>query len=144
MGSHSRRSGKESENLKKSKSIEAVMGLLKMKSVRETGTPKTQHRTQRSEYQKSVLREVYKITRFPSRETREDLALLLNNTERNIQIWFQNQRNHYDLGRKSHGAGADEADIKARKTVDIFTLMRIIERYMPVAKQKEWNSMLTE
>lgn len=79
------------DNAKK-RNIQAMLGLLKIKSINNQQDYRTL-RIQKNEFQKSVLKDVFKLTRFPSKQTREDLALLLNHTNRGIQIWFQNQRN---------------------------------------------------
>ncbi|KAM0675271.1 hypothetical protein GVAV_001096 [Gurleya vavrai] len=39
-----------------------------------------------------MLKEVYKITEYPSTETRYNIATILNMQPRSIQIWFQNTR----------------------------------------------------
>ncbi|EPR79657.1 Homeobox domain containing protein [Spraguea lophii 42_110] len=71
--------------------VDAAVGLLKldyiyrMKSIYGLKTKKTM-------LQQEVLKEVYKLTSFPSTETRIEMALLLGVTQRSIQVWFQNKR----------------------------------------------------
>ena len=80
----------KNSNVRK-RNIQAVLGLLKMKNALNENEGKSM-RIQKNDFQKKILKEVYKLTKFPSKQTREDLALLLNHTNRGIQIWFQNQR----------------------------------------------------
>lgn len=43
-------------------------------------------------YQSSLLEMVFQTCRFPTRDSREFLASLLNTPPRKIQVWFQNRR----------------------------------------------------
>ena len=122
------------------RNIQAVLGLLKMKNDDGAGEHRG-FRAQKNEFQRRVLRDVFKRTRFPSKETRDDLALLLSHTNRGIQIWFQNQRNSRD--------DRDCADLKSpqdrrnnRNAIDILTLAEIIENNLPHEKRYFWERFI--
>ncbi|ORD97411.1 HD8 [Hepatospora eriocheir] len=72
--------------------MNALLGLMKIKYP-DWDNEDTKIRAHKTTFQKNVLLDVFKITKFPARETREDLAILLKQTTRGIQLWFQNQRN---------------------------------------------------
>ena len=71
--------------------------------------------------------------------TRDDLALLLNHTNRGIQIWFQNQRNSRDAKDSDALARVDKSK---RGTVDILTLIDIIENNLPGDKRRFWERFI--
>jgi hypothetical protein len=54
-------------------------------------------RKRASEYQLAVLRQHYAKDPFPSTHCRQQLALKLGMTPRSVQIWFQNQRQHFKM-----------------------------------------------
>ena len=128
-------------NIRK-KNVQALLGMLKIKSLeKETQSNKT--RIQKTEFQKAVLKEVFSITRFPSRQTREDLAILLRHSSRGIQIWFQNQRNKlfiYEQGLE--GERKRKKIFEKKKTVDLATLSNIVEKFMPEYDRIYWDSFI--
>lgn len=69
--------------------MHAAFGLLKLKNRRTSEGKKTP-------YQNLVLRRVYSIIKYPSKQTQRDLAILLNLGERSIKLWFQNERQTED------------------------------------------------
>ena len=126
------------------KNIQAILGLLKMKGGETMGSSK-HSRSQKNGFQRNVLNEVFKITRFPSKQTRDDLALLLSHTSRGIQIWFQNQRNNKgDRGENAsneyRGKGREEKE--KRGTIDLLKLVEIIEQYIPAEKRPYWENII--
>ena len=116
------------------KNIQAVLGLLKMKN-KEHDNEFKNYRVQKNEFQKNVLRDVFRLTRFPSKPTRDDLALLLNHTNRGIQIWFQNQRNNREENEEIEEDSPEKIDKSKRLTIDIITLIDIIENNIPRDKK---------
>ena len=138
------RSNEVSDSIRK-RNIQAVLGLLKMKSRENDGDYRT-FRIQKNDFQKNVLRDVFKLTRFPSKQTRDDLALLLNHTNRGIQIWFQNQRNSRD-DRDEHNTSGLQLSVEKmgrskRGTIDILTLVDIIESNIPRDKRPCWENFI--
>lgn len=138
------RNSEASDNIRK-RNIQAVLGLLKMKS-RETDSDYKSFRIQKNEFQKNVLKDVFKLTRFPSKQTRDDLALLLNHTNRGIQIWFQNQRNSREE-KEDHNSSeskslTEKTGKSKRGTIDILTLVDIIENNIPRDKKPYWENFI--
>ncbi|KAI4290844.1 hypothetical protein PAPHI01_0118 [Pancytospora philotis] len=127
------------------RNLQAVLGLLKMKNDESNGDFRNL-RTQKNEFQKSVLKEVFRLTRFPSKQTRDDLALLLNHTNRGIQIWFQNQRNNRESKEEDrHSSSPVESDRRAKDkhgTIDVLTLIDIIEKNIPGDKIYYWKNFI--
>lgn len=76
--------------LKKSE-VDAAIGLLKMSALRRQRTS-FGVKVKKTLLQQTVLKSVYKITNFPSTETRNEIALLLGISQRSVQVWFQNKR----------------------------------------------------
>lgn len=68
---------------------QATLGLLLMKNGSEGGNTL---RSKRSRIQNSVLKEIFRLTMFPSPQTKIDLSILLNLGRRTINVWFQNER----------------------------------------------------
>lgn len=131
------------ENVRK-RNIQGLLGLLKMKNEYGYNESKT-YRVQKNEFQRKILKDVYKITKFPSKQTRDDLALLLNHTNRGIQIWFQNQRNSKDDKSKRQNDSHDtsESEEKPKKTtIDMSILIDIIERNIPKNKKNFWENFI--
>lgn len=96
------------------KNLQALLGMLKMKSMlteEQTNKP----RMQKTDFQKAVLKEIFDITKFPSRQTREYLALLLKHSARGIQIWFQNQRNKLLIYEQGQSVDKKERNCLKRK-----------------------------
>lgn len=126
------------------RNLQAVLGLLKMKN-NENSVSFRNMRIQKNDFQKNVLREVFKLTRFPTKQTRDDLALLLNHTNRGIQIWFQNQRNNRDWSdEERHGQGRNSSkDMKNKHgNIDIMALIDIIENNIPGDKKYFWEKFI--
>lgn len=123
------------------RNIQAILGLLKMKN-KEHDVEFKNFRIQKNEFQKNVLRDVFRLTRFPSKQTRDDLALLLNHTNRGIQIWFQNQRNNREENEDSDAEFNEKSEKSKRATVDILTLVDIIENNIPRDKRVYWESFI--
>lgn len=69
---------------------DAIVGLLKLKRMSQRGRTAGYH--YKTPFQIFVLTSVFKLTNYPSRITRHDLAILLNISPRSIQIWLQNTR----------------------------------------------------
>ena len=49
-------------------------------------------RNKKTDFQNTVLKEVFKLTMYPSAQTKTDISILLDLSVRTIQIWFQNER----------------------------------------------------
>jgi len=63
-----------------------------------------------------MLEQVFKVDKFPSVETRKNLATNLKVTPRQVQVWFQNKRQRAVVPAKTHTPCADIAmtDVKGR------------------------------
>ncbi|KAI5168639.1 hypothetical protein PAEPH01_0292 [Pancytospora epiphaga] len=133
----------------KRRNLQAFLGLLKIRNSDLLDIYKNQYRTIRTrtlknKFQKNVLKDVYKITRFPAKQTRDDLALLLNHTNRGIQIWFQNQRNHRGEVKRT------SVDLPYKKphdrsicdVVDMSTIINIIEDNLPGTMLLFWMKFI--
>lgn len=132
-------------NTTRKRNIQGLLGLLKMKN--EYGDAEYKNfRVQKNEFQRKILKDVYKLTKFPSKQTRDDLALLLNHTNRGIQIWFQNQRNSREDktgNRSDSNQTTDSSDNKPKKaTVDISVLIDIVEKNIPNEKRDFWERFI--
>lgn len=127
------------------RNIQAVLGLLKIKS-KENESDYKNFRIQKNEFQKNVLKDVFKLTKFPSKQTRDDLALLLNHTNRGIQIWFQNQRNNREDKDDDKSSDVkcsfEKFERSKRGTIDILTLVDIIENNIPGEKKSFWENFI--
>ena len=76
------------EILREELSVQALLGLLKLKY--EGSSPP--NRNKKSALQNRVLRYVFRISMYPSLQTKIDLSILLNLSVRSISVWFQNER----------------------------------------------------
>lgn len=71
--------------------IQAALGLIKLNRVgREDDYDFI--RNKKTDFQNTVLKEVFKLTMYPSAQTKNDISILLDLSVRTIQIWFQNER----------------------------------------------------
>ncbi|WUR03796.1 homeobox domain-containing protein 14 [Vairimorpha necatrix] len=71
--------------------VQAALGLIKIKkSGREEDLDLM--RNKKTLFQNTVLKEVFKLNKYPSTQTKIDLGILLDLSIRTIQIWFQNER----------------------------------------------------
>ena len=77
---------------KYTRELEALVGILKLKKGNAHSQNRVSEKIKKTPFQLKVLRELYKITHFPSTTTRNDLSLLINIPQRSIQVWFQNTR----------------------------------------------------
>ena len=128
----------------KKKNVQAILGLLKMKTYKQSESVK-HARSQKNGFQRNVLNDIFKITRFPSKQTRDDLALLLNHTSRGIQIWFQNQRNNKsERGENNYNEyrGKRREEKELNGTIDLIRLVDIIEHHLPSEKKIHWESVI--
>lgn len=85
--------------------IDALLGLFCLKNdrmikkqVREEGYK------YKSKLQIQLLERVFQITKYPSTNTRTDLAILLEISPRSVQIWFQNTR---QIKKENSGGSTD-------------------------------------
>lgn len=100
------------------KNIEGLLGLMKLKRG-ETLYSNKKLRTHKNDFQRAVLGDVFSLTKFPTSETREDLALILNHTIRGIQIWFQNNRhNNFDSSPKQNKFEIENDRQEMRNLID--------------------------
>lgn len=132
----------KSNNVRK-RNLQGLLGLLKMKN--EFGDNDCRsYRVQKNDFQRRILKDVYRLTKFPSKQTRDDLALLLNHTNRGIQIWFQNQRNSKEdrSNRLSESQTSESTQRPKKATIDIAVLIDIIERNIPKDKRIFWERFI--
>ncbi len=125
----------------KKHNMQAILGLLKIKN-NKTNEDNKNFRIQKNEFQRNVLNEVFKLTKFPSKQTRDDLALLLNHTNRGIQIWFQNKRNSKYCKHNSLKKSIDKQLKTKHIEIDILTLIEIVEKMLPKDKKTFWTSFI--
>lgn len=130
------------ENFIRKKNFQALLGMLKIKSFSEEEKGGKQ-RIQKSEFQKAVLKEIFDITKFPSRQTRDDLAVLLKHSSRGIQIWFQNQRNKLIISEQEQFPGQKRKKLfEKKKTIDLTTLTNIVERNISGKSKIHWCNFI--
>lgn len=74
----------------KEKEIQAGLGLLKLSklNIRRDFVDISR----KSSFQKAALKKIFNLTKYPTKQTRDDLALFLSLSSKSIQIWFQNER----------------------------------------------------
>lgn len=80
--------------------LEAAIGIVKLRHEPQDAA-NWYEKVKKSPFQVKVLREVFKITPFPSIGLRRDLSVLLAIPQRCIQIWFQNTRQAERKGKGS-------------------------------------------
>lgn len=85
---------------------EAVVGLVKLRRLSDKSYLGLAGYRYKTSVQVRVLTKVFEVTRYPSQDTRQSLAVLLNMSPRTIQIWFQNTRSI--LRARRWGACKDE------------------------------------
>lgn len=129
------------------KNLEALLGLLKLKRGDSLYSNK-KLRTHKNEFQRAILTDVFACTKFPTSETREDLALILNHTTRGIQIWFQNNRHNYadSLGKKNQIEiiNENEEHFKTKKrSIDRVILCEILEKHLDRDSANLWLEFIS-
>lgn len=72
---------------------DSLVGILKLRYENENLF--SNDKIRKTDLQTSALIELFKISNFPSTETREEIAILLGLPQRSVQIWFQNRRQQY-------------------------------------------------
>ncbi|KAF5141457.1 homeobox domain-containing protein [Vairimorpha ceranae] len=86
--------------------VQAALGIIKLnKSGREEDVDFM--RNKKTIFQNTILKEVFKLTKYPSTQTKTDLGILLDLSVRTIQIWFQNERRN-----KKHESIGEEKSYK--------------------------------
>lgn len=128
------------------RNLEALLGLMKLKRGDLLCSNK-KIRTHKNDFQRAVLIDIFAITKFPSSETREELALILNHTARSIQIWFQNNRHTIstadsDEVKMKFGIDSSEDSNSKKKTVDAYLLGKILENHFSEKTIAAWNSFI--
>lgn len=109
----------------KEENYAAFIGLLKLKRG-DLLHSNRKIRTHKNDFQKALLIDILQITKFPSSDTREELALILNHTARSIQIWFQNNRqNPTGLNDKEYFSNENATSINSEKTSRKKTVERL-------------------
>jgi len=126
--------------------LEALFGLMKLKRG-ELLCSNRKVRTHKNDFQRAVLVDVFAITKFPSSDTREELALILNHTARSIQIWFQNNRHtisthESDEIRSKFGLDSSEETNTKKKTVDRHLLAAILESHFSGKTRMAWDMFI--
>ncbi|TBU08866.1 homeobox domain-containing protein [Hamiltosporidium magnivora] len=74
------------------KEAETLIALLKIRRenrIKYIGNNGYKYKSRR---QLAMLNRIYNITNYPSTDTRNDIAVLLDIPQRSVQIWFQNTR----------------------------------------------------
>ena len=125
------------------RNIEALLGLLKLKRG-ETLYSNKKLRTHKNEFQRAILTDVFSHTKFPTSEAREDLALILNHTNRGIQIWFQNNRHNYNENSNKKNQfessnSPNEPFKSKKKSIDKSLLCDILEKNFDPKIYKIWE-----
>ncbi|KAF5140432.1 homeobox domain-containing protein [Vairimorpha ceranae] len=69
--------------------IQAALGLCLLKNGYENNNSS---RCKKSRIQSLILKEVFKLTMYPSSQTKMDLSIMLNLKVKTINVWFQNER----------------------------------------------------
>lgn len=76
---------------KKELEYQATLGLVRLKRT-YTNYFDIMHKGRKTLFQSMVLAEVFKLTGYPSTQTKMDISLLIDLSFSTIQIWFQNER----------------------------------------------------
>lgn len=103
-------------------SLEAMLGLLKMKRIFRDKTYNEQGYRYKNWLQVRVLNDVLELTPYPSAQTRDTLGILLNLNPRSVQIWFQNARQGGDRQptREEIRAHRESAEIETHVLIEIY------------------------
>ncbi|WUR02790.1 homeobox domain-containing protein 2 [Vairimorpha necatrix] len=75
--------------IRKEKKVQAALGLCLLKNGTEGLSI---NRNKKSKIQCRTLKEVFKLTAYPSSQTKIDLSIMLNLKLKTINVWFQNER----------------------------------------------------
>lgn len=120
--------------------LEALVGILKLKKGDSHSLQRVAEKIKKSPLQTKILRELYKITQFPSTTTRNDLSLLIDIPQRSIQVWFQNTRQHKkkSMGNNQVPGSAEAGKLCEQEPEDvpIHVLMEIISYSKASMKEK--------
>ncbi|KAM0680570.1 hypothetical protein GINT2_001258 [Glugoides intestinalis] len=126
----------------------AFIGLLKLKRGDLLHSNK-KIRTHKNDFQKALLIDILQITKFPSSDTREELALILNHTARSIQIWFQNNRqNPNGLNDKEYFLTENSTSINIektcrKKTVERLAMCNVLEKNFSEGNRSMWEQFIS-
>ncbi|KAK6090168.1 hypothetical protein P3W45_000894 [Vairimorpha bombi] len=74
---------------------DAVIGLVKLKRIKNRSLLYRKKIFHSSHFNTNVLFRAYQISNFPSLHARKDLGYILDMSTRSIQLWFQNIRRDY-------------------------------------------------
>ncbi|KAL6120660.1 hypothetical protein NUSPORA_02574 [Nucleospora cyclopteri] len=74
--------------------IEGFLGLLKLRRAETINAYSECIYTNKTPKQKKVLDEIFEITPYPGKQTRNNVSILLNLSNRKVQVYFQNLRMH--------------------------------------------------
>lgn len=111
--------------MRKELEIQAYLGLIRLKRSQrlhlEIG------KCRKSPFQILVLTEVFKLTGYPSTQTKMDLSLLINLPIQAIQVWFQNERRSRRRRLKKISGGTVFSENEFFE-ISILTLVEIIEK----------------
>ena len=94
--------------------IEGLLGLLRFKRYSNVHALKSSDYTNKTPIQKQLLEIIFKITKYPGKETRTNISILANLNIRKTQVSFQNLRSKHNQTSK----GAKEIQ-NAEKQVEI-------------------------
>lgn len=107
------------------KELEALVGILKLKKGDSFySLNRVSEKVKKTPFQLKVLKELYKITQFPSTITRNDLSLLIGIPQRSIQVWFQNTR---QVNRRNSTEPSKQYDQES-EDIPIWILLNIITK----------------
>lgn len=103
--------------------IQAALGLVKLsKDGKEDECDFM--RNKKTDFQNTVLKDVFELTMYPSSQTKIDLSIMLDLSTRTIQIWFQNERRN----RKEQMAGIKPKQNAEKFEVSALILWRIYDK----------------
>ncbi|EOB13042.1 Homeobox protein HD-8 [Nosema bombycis CQ1] len=111
--------------LKRESEIQAYLGLVKLKKRREE-TQKEISKYRKTPLQIKVLSEIFRMTEFPSTQTKMDLSLLIDLPIQTVQVWFQNERRNKRRKLRKEGKNISN-DTESLFEISILTLVEIVK-----------------
>ncbi|KAF9764295.1 Homeobox protein HD-8 [Nosema granulosis] len=103
--------------------IQAALGLVKLSKEGKEDECEFM-RNKKTDFQNTVLKDVFDLTMYPSSQTKMDLSIMLDLSTRTIQIWFQNERRN----RKEQMASNPSKINTEKFEVSALILWRIYEK----------------
>ncbi|EOB14142.1 Homeobox protein HD-8 [Nosema bombycis CQ1] len=113
------------EFVKRESEIQAYLGLIKLKKRRGDNT-NDGCKYRKSPLQVKILSEVFRLTGYPSTQTKLDLSLLIDLPIQTVQVWFQNERRSRRRKLRKEGKSIPQEDEELFE-ISILTLVDIIK-----------------